>query len=246
MTGLLRQPPSAAELERLYHELALVGAPAVGSRRAWPYEPQGIEQLVALAGEMLRYDPRLLTILLQLVLTRWRRINPLALRQAMAGMRWPQALAVVFEFVREATTDPELRHFADYVTAGWSRVEPAERFFLDLERTGSRRAGRRDGRSLRQYERWGFFGLERPTADMVTRRTVGSFDARTRRSILARLLRERGEITLAEYLDAIGHAVSRQQARNDLRGHPDLVVEGRGPGARWRVAPAPPDGTTRR
>lgn len=233
MSGLLAHPPTEDELLRLYHELARRGAPAVGRRVRWSYRPEGLEGLIALAAEMLRHDPRLLTILLQLVLSRWRDLNPLRLREQMRQMRWPQALCVVMEFVREADDDPELRHLIDYVNAGWPRVQPTERFFLGLARPGSRTSERRRGRSLKAYSRWGFMGLTRPTADMRTRRTLGRYDATTRRDILARLLDERGSVTLAEYLDAVEHSVSRQQARLDLGRFPSLHAEGRGPGARW-------------
>lgn len=233
--GLLVRPPTEPDLERLYHELALAGAPAVGRRRRWPYRFEGLEALVALAGEMVRYDPRLLTILLQLLLARWSDLNPTALRQRMAAMRWPQALLVVLEFARDASSDVELRYFIDYVGAGWPRVQPAERFFLDAERPGSRTAARRVGRNLRAYARWGFIGVEQPIADSATRRTVGRYDRATRLRILEELAQRRGDFSLAEYLDAVDHSISRQQARADLLGHPRLELAGRGRGARWRL-----------
>lgn len=232
--GLLRHAPTQAELERLYHELAQLGAPSVGRRSAWPYRPERTEDLLALAGEMLRYDPRLLSVLLQLVLARWSSLDPLALRRAMRAMRFPQALLVVLAFSKSADPDPELGHFVDYVSAGWPRVDPAERFFLDAERPGSRSAERRLGRNLAPYARWGFVGTERPIADAATKRTVGRYDAATRRLILDDLVAAGRTFSLADYLDAVDHAVSRQQARADLRSHAALVLEGHGRGARYR------------
>jgi hypothetical protein len=232
--GLLRHAPTQAELERLYHELAKLGAPSAGRMRPWSYRPEGFEDLLALAGEMLRYDPRLLTVLLQLVLRRWREIDVLALRRRMGAMRWPQALLVAFEFARAASTDRELRYLVDHLAAGWARIDPAERFFVDAERPGSRMAARGLGRNLRAYARWGFVGTERPIADGTTRRTVGRYDARTRMRILDDLAARRETFTLAEYLEAIDHAVSRQQARHDLAGRATLAVSGHGRGARWR------------
>ncbi len=151
--GLLLHAPDQAEFGRLYHELSAIGAPAVGKRSRWAYRIEGPEALVALAGEMLRYDPRLLTILLQLVLERWERLDPLVLRRWMERMRWPQALLVVFEFARGASSDPELRYFADYLSAGWRRVEPAERFFLDVGRPPDRSSRRVSRRNLRAHPR---------------------------------------------------------------------------------------------
>jgi hypothetical protein len=69
---------------------------------------------------------------------------------------------------------------------------------------------------------------------VATKRAVGRYDRATRLRILDRLLDQREAVTLADYLDAIDNAVSRQQARNDPASHPDLTVQGRGRGAKWR------------
>jgi hypothetical protein len=218
----------------LYFELAQVGARSVGRRRPWRYHPESNEALLAIAGEMLRHDPRLLTILLQWVIETWTELNPLEVRRQMTRMRWPQALAVVFSFVRVASQDAELRRFADYASAGWHRISPPERFFFGGERPGSRMAARHLGRNLAPYARWGFIATERPAADVFSKRTVGRYDAPTRRRILAELLDRQESVTLAEYLAAVDHSVTRQQAFSDLRSLGGLLLEGHGRGARWR------------
>lgn len=235
MSGLLAHPPTEAELERLYHELAALGAPSVGRNRPWPYRPRSREALLALAGEMLRYDPRLLSILLQYLLGHWATLHPLQLRISMHQMRWPQALLVVLEFAKTATSDAELRYMADYLCAGFARVDPAERFFLDAERPSSRMAQRALGRNLQAYSRWGFVGHEKPIVDVTTKRTVGRYDAQTRLRILSELAATTGAFSLADYLAAVDHAISRQQALVDLRSIPNLEPTGRGRGARWRT-----------
>jgi hypothetical protein len=236
VTGLVAHAPTEGELERLYHELARRGAPSVGAKRPWPYRPRDDEALLALAAEMARYDARLLSILVQMLRRTWRTLNPRALREHMQAMRWPQALLVVLEFARAAERDQEFQHFCDYIAAGWPRIDPAERFFIDAERPASRIARRNLGRNLKPYARWGFVGNERPIVDSVTRRTVGSYDAATRARILEELAAQVAEFSLAEYLEAIDHAVSRQQALIDLRRHPGLVPQGHGRGAKWRLA----------
>jgi hypothetical protein len=232
-TGLLHVP-TEAEIERLYHELAQVGGTSVGRKRGWPYRPRSLEDLMTLAGDMLRFDARLLSILVQLLLARFAYLNPQALRERMRLMDSPQALLVALEFGKAASADGEFRHFADYVCAGWSRTEPTERFFLDAERPASRMAQRKLGRNLAAYARWGFVGTERPIVDAKTKRTVGRYDAHTRRHILSQLAETTGEFTLAEYLEAIDHAISRQQALADLRADPQLRTHGHGRGARWQ------------
>ncbi|RLB47202.1 MAG: hypothetical protein DRJ42_25940 [Deltaproteobacteria bacterium] len=232
--GLLQHVPTQPDLERLYYELERIGAPSVGRRAPWPYEPATKEALAGLAGEMLRYDPRLLSVLLQLFLEGWMELNPLALRTVMQTMRWPQALLVVLEFARAATRDVELRYFADYLGAGFVRMSPAERFFLDAERPGSRMARRKSGRNFKAYARWGFIGTERPTANATSKRLVGSYDTTSRAWVRRQLADRRGPFKVSEYLDALDDAISRQQAYKDLRDDPEFVVEGRGRGARWR------------
>jgi hypothetical protein len=235
VSGLLRHPPTEAELERLYHELALIGAPSVGRKRPWRYRSRSREELLALAAEMLRYDARLLSILLQYLVATWSELNPVHLRVALRSMRWPQAMLVVLEFGKAASDDPEFRYFAEYVSAGFTRVEPAERFFMDAERPGSRIAQRALGRNLQPYARWGFVGNEKPIADVATKRTVGRYDAETRQRILSDLAASVDDFTLADYLAAVDHAISRQQALLDLRRSPNLSSSGRGRGARWHV-----------
>jgi hypothetical protein len=234
VTGLLAHPPTQAELERLYHELAQIGGSSVGAPQPWRYQVHSREQLIALSAEMLRYDPRLLSILAQFFLQRWAELDPLALRRQMQPMRWPQALLVVLSFVRRETRDIELRYFCDYVARGWPRVEPSERFFLDADRPASRMAQRGLGRNLAAYARWGFVGSERPTVDPVSKRTAGSYDIQTRRQILQQLAAREEPFTLSDYLAAVDHAISRQQALHDLRSSRELAISGHGRGARWR------------
>lgn len=237
--GLLAHVPTQPELERLYYELSRAGAPSVGSQRPWPYRPKNKEVLFALAAEMLRYDPRLLSVLLQYLLAHYRELNPLTIRDTMHRMRWPQALLVLLEFTKMATADPELIHMCDYLCAGWPRITPAERFFLDAERPGSRMAARALGRNLSAYDRWGFIGSEKPIVDPVTKRTVGRYGADTRRRILGELARSAEEFTLTEYLHAVDHSISRQQALQDLKSLPGLQHRGHGRGAKWRMTTAP-------
>jgi hypothetical protein len=239
---MLLHPPTNEELERLRHELSLLGAPGGGRRRRWPYRPASPEELIALASEMLRYDASLLTVLLQLLLGSWPALNPLELRRQMARSRWPQSLLVVLEFARICNEDRELRFLADYLAAGWRRIDPPERFFLAGDGPAPRGAKRRPGRNLAPYARWGTIGTERPVADMATRRPLGKYDADTRRRILDEIVERRGRVTISEYLDAMDGAVSRQQALHDLRRHGRLAVTGRGRGAEWRASREPADG----
>lgn len=232
---VLVHPPTQPELERVYHELAAVGAPAVGRESPWPYAPDSIEALVVIAGEMLRYDARLLSILLEWLLGHWQSLNPLQLRQQMRAMSHPQALLVVFEFGRAARSEEELRYFVDYVSAGYRAVSPAQQFFLDAALPGSRTAERRRERSLTAYSKWGFIGTERPSTSATRKARVGRYDARTRARIRRDLAARRGSFTMKEYLVALDHGITRQRAYQDLIADPDFELDGHGAGALWRL-----------
>ncbi len=119
--------------------------------------------------------------------------------------------------------DPELPPFADYVAAGWPRVEPAERFFLDTERPGSRAAARNLGRNLAPYARWVTSDRSDPWS-ILSERALGRYDADTRRRILRDLLERRESFTTADYLSAVDHGVSRQQALLDLTASESITA----------------------
>ena len=234
MAGPLLHAPTQDELARLYHELAKLGAVGVGEDRPWPYAPKSTEELIVLASQMLRYDARLLSILVHWLISSYDSLNPLALRRELRAAAWPQSLLVALEFAKLAAADRELDAFVRYVSTGFERIDPAERFFLDTEQPGSRSAARNLGRNLGPYARWGFIGQERPTVDPVTKRSVGRYDAQTRRRILDELAHRYADFSVADYLSAVDHSISRQQALQDLTACRTLVSSGRGRGARWR------------
>lgn len=232
---MLKAIPTTDHLSRLYYELSLIGAYCVGEHRKWPYGKPERVHLLALAAEMLRYDPRLLTILLTYCLEHFHDINPTEIRAIYKDMQMPQTFAVLTEFIKAATSDKELLYWAEYLQRGLSPVSP-QFFFHYLYTPGGALADRAVERNLQEYKRWGFIAFERPTIDQKTKKTVGSFDPTARRNILEKLLHERHSITLADYISALDHAISRQQALLDLKTIPGLQCEGHGRGARWRPA----------
>ncbi len=232
---MLTAIPTTDHLNRLYHELSLIGAECVGEYREWPYDKPDKSHLLALAAEMLRYDPRLLTILVIYSIKHFHEINPTEIRSLYNDMETPQVFAVMAEFVKTATSDEELLYWADYFQKGLSPVS-LQFFFHYLYVPGGALADRAVERNLQEYKKWGFIASERPTIDQKTKRTIGSFDHPSRRNILEKLLHERDFITLSDYISALDHGISRQQALLDLKSVPGLQCEGRGRGARWRVA----------
>lgn len=229
------QMPTEAHLSRMYFELAKLGAFCAGSNRPWPYKITSKEELIALACDMSRFDPRLFEILVDHFVRCWREVNPAALRRYYGGMRTPQTVAVIMEFfVEEARTD-EASYFAQYLFAGLKPVSP-QFFFHDLYSPGGKLAQRAAEEGIFEFKKWGFFAGERPTVNLAEKSLSGSFDLASRRNILKRILMEKKEIALKDYLDALNYSISRQQALLDIRSSGLARCKGAGRGAKWRSA----------
>ena len=235
MTDLARVPMLEREVPRLYHELAAVGARAEGRRVAWRFGHPSPEELVVLAAQAARQEPRLLWVLVELLARGYQRLDPLKLRRALAGARWPAALGVAFEFARRAARSSELDDVAAFVMARTAPA-PSERFFFGT-RTFAGELARRDvEESLAEYRRWGYFSREEPFAKEMGLAARGTLGPRERMNLLRRLVERQGELTLADYLVALRGRASRRQATRDLAAAPFLVRAGATRGTRYRLA----------
>lgn len=225
---MLKQMPTEAHLSRMYYELARIGASCAGEKIDWPYEPENTEGLIALACDMSRFDPRLLGILVDYLSKHWAEINPAKLRQFYAKMKTRETVAVVGEFLLSNAKTKELQYFVSYLSAGLRPVE-MQFYFHNLYAIGGGLAERATEEGLYEYKKWGFLACERPGA-------VGSFDTASRKNILRRLFEKKGEISLKDYLNALKFSISRQQALLDIRSSGLAAPDGRGRGAKWKLA----------
>ena len=232
---ILKSPPTAHHLSRLYYELQEIGASCVGKDNGWPYGKLKVLELLVLAAEMLRYDPRLMTILVQYCIEHFWDINPSILRNYYQKMQMPQIWAVIAEFIKVATDDKETIYWAEYLQCGLKPV-PLQFFYHYIYLPGTHLSQRAIETGLVEYKKWGFLACERPTIDNHTKKTAGSLDRKSRLNLLMRLIAEKKEIQLSDYIRALNHAISRQQALLDLRSSKHLVHEGHGRGARWHLA----------
>lgn len=232
MKMLLKKIPTEGDLSRLYWELAIIGAPSVGEKRDWIYQYKSKEELIALACEMLRYDPRLLTILVIYFLTRWEDINPVKLRQFGKNMKCPQTLGVLKEFIVTYLKDKELKYFFEYLIKDIKPV-PIQLFFIHLYSVGSKKNTMIVKKSLQEYSKWGFLGIERPMVDLGRKETIGSYSFQTRQKMLKDLLKMKKRVTLSIYLQKLNFSISRQQALYDLKQCEALRLVGHGRGATW-------------
>lgn len=234
MTPVDRVPQTEGELARVYHELAVIGARAEGRRVPWSFGRPSPEELVVLAAQAARHDPRLLWVTVELLAQRYASLNPLALRRAALRARWPAAVAVALEFAARAVASPELADYVRFVTAP---IAPAsgERFFLGGHAFAGALARRDAEESLAEYKRWGYLGREAPFSKELGTRARGTLGRPERMNLLRRLAERRGAVTFADYAAAVQGRVTRRQLSRDLRDAPFLEKEGRTRGARYRL-----------
>jgi len=238
---MLEAVPTEDELARLYYELARIGARASGDRAPWRYGRPSKEELVVLACEASRYDPRLLWVAVSFLTQKYDGLNPLVLRRVNDRARWPAALAVAFEFARRVRPEPELRDVAEFVVRRVSRARD-ELFFIGTRKPGGKMIERIASESLAEYRRWGYLGSEVPIAKELGSTVRGTMAWAQRRNVLLRLGR-RGAFSPTDYMNAIDRCVSRRQAARDLSAADFLVREGNTRAIRYRLAeprPTPP------
>lgn len=231
---MIIQIPTADHLSRIYFELAKIGAKSAGAKHPWPYKPGSKEELIALASDMSRYDPRLFDILVLYFISHWREINPARLRSFYPRMKTPQVIAVIGEFMKETLADDEASYFIEYLTRGL-RPAAVQLFFYDLYAPGGRLVERVMEEGLLEYKKWGFLSCERPVVNSSNKEAVGRMDNTSRLNVLKRLLKEKKVIQLKDYREAVKNSISRQQALIDLKESRLAKRMGKGRGARWRL-----------
>lgn len=233
-----KAPPTEAHLTRMYHELAKIGAACVGEKRPWPYHPANIEELITLAADISRHDPRLVTILVKFLSDKWSSLNPAQIRANYPSMDTPQTLAVLAQFILDNRAIPlEERYFFEYLKRGLPAV-PLQFYFHHIYSPGGALAERAMNSSLAEYKKWGFLACEAPVLDEGRRKTIGKLDVASRKNALLKLLTAKKEIRIADYIAACGGHISRQQALIDLKSSKIAKISGRGRGARWQLKPS--------
>ena len=230
-----KTPPTTGHLSRLYFELAQIGANSAGEKLPWNFDPSCKEELLAIACDMSRYDPRLVDIVVEYLVRSWEDTNPAALRRYYKEMDCPQTVAVIMEFFVTAVTDNEAVYFAQYLTLGLTSV-PTQFYFHDLYAIGGKLAKRASEEGLYEYKKWGFLACERPVVNAQNKEASGTFDNIARRNILNRILTEKSEISLNDYLSALKFSISRQQALLDIKAAGLTKKGDAGRSVKWKLA----------
>ncbi len=229
---LLHGIPSTHDLARMYYELARLGARTVGKKCAWRYNASSPETLLALAADMSRYDPRLFEALTQLLGRSWRQFSPLRVRDLFPRLQSPQVFGVIGAFVHHLDDSAECRYYFEYLTRGLVPV-PQQLFYHHLHAPGFPRALRSATETVAEFAKWGFLSEQGPVLTQANKGVAGTYTPAARHNILRRLLTARPTMQLREYLAAVQHSISRQQAVTDLKSFPGLRVRGHGRSARW-------------
>ncbi len=224
--------PTLNHLSRAYYELGLLGARSVGEKCPWPYRPRSPEELLALCGDLSRYDPRLFELLIQTIIARWEDLNWLKLRQAVLLAKTPQVFGVISEILAHASVDPELCNCLQFLTHNITSA-PTQYFYQLLYTPGSLMAQRAIDKRLKEFEKWGFLASERPVLNADTKVMAGRLSRNARLECLKGLLSKKKAIGLKDYMSALAHPISRQQAVLDIRSLPDVRRKGHGRGALW-------------
>ena len=227
-------PPSLKELSRLYYELSKIGARSVGANNKWAYVLKDKESLFALAADWSRFDTRLLQILVNYGAQHWQDLKPQNLRVAMQTMAAPQTVGVIASFIKQTKPhDLESELFWAYVIAGLNPV-PTQFYFMGLYSPGGVLAEKASTESLKEFKAWGFLGRETIVIDSQERKSVGSWERISRLNILKRILTEKKQIQLSDYLEELKYSLSRQQALIDFKSL-KLKQKGKGRGAYWAL-----------
>jgi hypothetical protein len=225
--------PTTSHLARAYFELASHGARAIGAKKPWPYRPADLEELLVICAELSRYDPRLFDVIVELLYFRWRELNPLKLRFRLAVIPTPQAFLTALGFAASGARDAELNRMLTYVGQGFPPA-PFQLFFRSLYAVAGSNMERAASEPIREFYEWGFLARERPVihADGA-RKSLGSWGLPARRNVILRLIEKKGRLSMKDYLEALEHTISRQQALQDLKSVKGLTPSGSGRGSAW-------------
>lgn len=221
-------------LPRLYYELARFGARAVGKKQSWNFNYDSLEELLVYAAQLSRHDPRLFSIMVELLAKCWNELNPRLIRQLNSKTESPQNILVMFEFVKACHSGAELTALVQYLGVGVDPV-PYQLYFKNLYLPGSRLMERASREALEEFYQWGFLARERPIIYGARRQTLGHWGPVARLNILHRLAEPGKAFQINTYLATLDHTISRQQAVLDLKKAPFLKMVGSGRACSWQL-----------
>jgi len=205
------------------------------------YDPIKVtEQKLALWIQWARLDPRLAFILLQYLSKNWKKHNPMALHEALAHQPWPEALGPLLLFLlKEIPTIQErsrLKIWGTLVLKDFNKA-PFESYFIGLRAFAGKLLQEDAEKSLSPYLRWGYFSQE----NLIQEKNKKKLEKKTllkkaqRMHILNSLIQSHSRFTVKDYRRKLKGLVSVRQAELDLKNHSGLKKVGQTKGRTYSV-----------
>ncbi len=143
------------------------------------------------------------------------------------------ASAVIGEFILDSTAPEFNKDLFRFLMTGAMPV-PTQLFYRNLYPIGSRSMEETIAKPLWPFKKWGFLASDPPLLKERIEKFPYLFDSSSRKRILETIAKNQNGFRLADYLKAIHHSVSRQQALKDIRSLSGIRKKGRGKGSTYQ------------
>ncbi len=196
----------------------------------WSKESISSDKLI-LYSQWVRFDSRLGEIIVNYIFEKFMKYNPLELRKFLTSSPWPQVFLVICEFSEhqmEIVKDSRLQEFKAWFEAvkfGFAKIE-FQNFFIGLDQINPSQLQKKMKKSLRYYERWGFWGTENLIPSPKNKLPRSLIGKNLRIQVLTQLLSHKNKITVTDYIRALSGAVHPRQAERDLKDYPGIRKTG--------------------
>lgn len=210
-------PLSTSESGAVYERLARMGARVFTPRRSHGvFQDAQDGEIVALAAEQSRFDYRLLYILVAFLAESFETLHPFHLREAIKKMRTPAVWGVILGFARKLNRSSELEALSRILLSGIDPAPP-QLYYMTQRLPKPNEDLKIVLKTPSEFSGWGFYSDEIPILkELAPEGAKGTFSKEARLRILKDLLIGKKRIAVSDYLEALAHAVSRQQAHKDL------------------------------
>ena len=216
---------SARDLKKIYHDLALVNKNSYTA---------SLEKLFCRVCDATRFDPRLLEVVVNHFGKEFLQLNPLQVRLQLAHMQTPQTVGVVLEFIKLLRPDALTRDIVSFITKPLFPVEPQLYYVGVYTKPLSASIRKAIDMPLQEFSRWGFLAHEGVEfKNDFNRKTLGTLPLPSRVQIIQRLLQNQTPFSIGDYLEALNHQISRQQAFVDLKNCGLVKSIGANKGGKW-------------
>lgn len=173
---------------------------------------------LALYSQWSRLDPRLAQIMVEHLARHWRQIRSGELWDELQKQPWPRAILVLLRFAELAVPKSEekkLRHIIQALDEDLPAIPP-QLFFIFLQGPNRMVVDEEVRYRTLPYRLSGFIGSQSLLGRSRWPADKTFLAPNDRRRILTRLLRDHDQVTVADYMAACKHLVSRRQAQRDL------------------------------